>query len=117
MKFSLILLAFFCSFNAYAGERALTKIERIAIERSVKERLKDPDSAKFKHSKLVQTKKEGNIYCGLVNAKNSFGGYTGFQPFQTYVAVGTLGKTVAYTFSLENSDVILQLCAENGYIF
>ncbi len=43
-----------------------------AIERSVKSILKDPDSSQFRHL---------GEHCGWVNAKNSFGGYTGFTRF------------------------------------
>lgn len=39
-------------------------------------KMKDPESARFKgvHS-------EGEYVCGLINAKNSFGAYSGFQRF------------------------------------
>lgn len=42
------------------------------VEKLVKEQLKDPDSAQFKDVKGK---------CGEVNAKNSYGGYTGFKRF------------------------------------
>lgn len=42
------------------------------VEKTVKQQLKDPDSAQFK---------DINGRCGLVNAKNSYGGYTGFKRF------------------------------------
>lgn len=41
-------------------------------EKLAREQLKDPESAKFQNIKG---------YCGEVNAKNSYGGYTGFKPF------------------------------------
>ena len=51
----------------------------------VKQRLKDPSSAEFRNSRFVDF--EGvPIVCGEVNAKNSFGGYGGFQHF---IASGT----------------------------
>ena len=43
-------------------------------EKLVKEQLRDPESAQF------QNVKNG---CGEVNAKNSYGGYTGFKKFYT----------------------------------
>lgn len=46
----------------------------------IKNSLKDPDSAKFKDVKIG----ENNGVVGLVNAKNSFGGYNGFKPFIVY---------------------------------
>jgi hypothetical protein len=43
----------------------------------VKEQLKDPESARFRDIK----KMENGNFCGWVNAKNSYGGYTGYQAF------------------------------------
>lgn len=40
--------------------------------------LKDPDSAKFQGIQHVWT---GRALCGQVNARNSYGGYTGFKAF------------------------------------
>lgn len=56
---------------------------RIAMgQDSVTKILKDPDSAKF--GKVVF--REPGVICGYVNAKNSFGGYTGEQAF---ISLGT----------------------------
>ncbi|HVT24384.1 MAG TPA: hypothetical protein VHD95_07135 [Rhizomicrobium sp.] len=57
---------------------------RLAIvnaEAAVKDRLKDPDSAKFDPLKDVVGYMNGRpvLVCGQVNAKNSFGAYTGDQ--------------------------------------
>ncbi len=45
---------------------------------NVKSRLKDPESAKFAEVQLSANKK---VLCGKVNAKNSMGGYTGYELF------------------------------------
>ena len=45
---------------------------RASIQVAISEGLKDPDSAKFRNQ-------QG--FCGEVNAKNSFGAYTGFKRF------------------------------------
>lgn len=45
---------------------------KVRAERLVKNRLRDPDSATFKHY---------TNGCGSVNAKNGFGGMTGEQNF------------------------------------
>jgi hypothetical protein len=47
----------------------------------VKEQLKDPDSAQFES--LTQRTDTKIIY-GRVNAKNGFGGYTGYKDFRVY---------------------------------
>ena len=39
--------------------------------------LVDPESAQFSELRLTR---DGSV-CGLINAKNSFGGYVGFKPF------------------------------------
>lgn len=44
----------------------------------VASKMKDPDSARFTD---VSLQAKGNMVCGWVNAKNSFGGYVGFRPF------------------------------------
>ena len=48
------------------------RLYELGMERSVKNILRDPDSAVFRHVAL---------HCGYVNAKNGFGGYTGFTRF------------------------------------
>lgn len=63
----------------------LTTAQRAAIENAVKVTLKDPDSARFSRFKARKAFMPGNRVaiqaCGFVNAKNSFGGYTGASPF------------------------------------
>lgn len=59
----------------------LTDEMRAQIETGTKQVLKDPESARFGTIAGARTP-DGNIsVCGMVNAKNSFGGYTGEQPF------------------------------------
>jgi hypothetical protein len=56
--------------------------------------LKDPDSRKVTYTALPW----GSLVCGTVNAKNSFGGYTGAQPFVTYfTAQKEMGHFKIYT--------------------
>jgi hypothetical protein len=43
---------------------------------AIMKRLKDPESARFSEIAV-----KGNNVCGLVNAKNSMGGYVGPRPF------------------------------------
>ena len=54
-----------------------------AIEDQVREVLKDPDSAKIK-VELVKGQGDNLLVCGLANAKNGFGGYTGNEPFMIW---------------------------------
>lgn len=55
----------------------------------VLQNLKDPDSAKFDWRGEGWNKtKKGWVICGRVNAKNSYGGYTGYQQFRMRVVNG-----------------------------
>jgi uncharacterized protein len=57
----------------------------------VQERLKDPDSAKFGDTMFAGQADDGVLeICGEVNAKSSFGGYTGMSPFFISTEIGVL---------------------------
>lgn len=53
----------------------------VAAKRAVTNSLKDPNSAEFKNVYANYTDGYGVVACGYVNAKNSFGGYTGYKAF------------------------------------
>lgn len=53
----------------------------VAAERAVRAELKDPDAAQFRDVHANYTEEFGVVACGRVNAKNEFGGYTGFRRF------------------------------------
>ncbi|MBE8597926.1 hypothetical protein [Xenorhabdus sp. BG5] len=116
-----VICIFSLSFNVFAKEIALTQEEVQAIEMEVKNKLKDPDSAKFKHNNLiVKDGKSGNLYCGLVNAKNSYGGYTGYFPFKVYLFLNKYGKKAALIIGDIDSkstseEVTIKMCNEHGY--
>ena len=48
---------------------------------------KDPDAMKITFGKT-----QGGLVCGLINGKNSFGAYVGFQPF--YTVFNSSGKII-----------------------
>lgn len=52
-----------------------------SVTEYVAQQLKDPDSAKFRNLEAFDGEQGRVVVCGEVNAKNSFGGYTGFQLF------------------------------------
>jgi hypothetical protein len=94
---------------------ALSPSMVVKVKEAVVRSLKDPDSAKF--SQKILAERKGNILhvCGTVNAKNSFGGYTGEKLF--YV----MGSASAETFELVSSGssetdqkVTFVMCTENG---
>ena len=53
----------------------------VAAERAVRGELKDPDTAQFRDVRANYSEDFGVVACGRVNAKNDFGGYTGFRRF------------------------------------
>lgn len=80
--------------EATKPERPMTAVEKkaqqekwfgaetiVAAERAVRRELKDPGSAQFKDVRANYTEEFGVVACGRVNAKNDFGGYTGFRRF------------------------------------
>lgn len=68
-----------------------------AAEQSVRSALKDPDSAKFSAETVHQYKNSGSSLasvCGLVNAKNAFGGYSGNHRFYAWVVASSANAAV-----------------------
>lgn len=79
---------------------------------SVRSILKDPGSAIFIRSDVFQN---GRIVCGLVNAKNSYGGYTGERTFlwdavndKVLILEDNADRTVAE--KLQIADIFSRLC-------
>ena len=71
-----------CAPKAYSPPAPPVKIskpsseEQSAFQKAIIESLNDPDSAKFNDQMILVDDKAA---CVGVNAKNTFGGYTGFQ--------------------------------------
>src|SRR3546814_1887495 len=61
-------------------------LERLIVEKAIKDTLVDPDSAKFEIKPLIVGSK---LACGRFNSKNRMGGYTGYKAFE--VAIVTNG--------------------------
>jgi hypothetical protein len=106
---------------ASAPRRALTDKEKIIITRAVTASLKDPDSAKFQWVPIVEDARSA-AYCGLVNAKNSYGGYVGYYPFLVRVEPNTTAPiTSASAQSISHGpdeigiDIVAGACANWGY--
>lgn len=68
-----------------AREAAITDSTALA-QRHVQERLKDPGSAMFRNVTFNPT--TGSV-CGEVNARNSYGGYTGYSYFWLRIVDGS----------------------------
>lgn len=88
---------------------ALSLKQTEAVKRDLAKSLKDPESARFGTIHASDTK-DGKIVCGFVNAKNSFGGYTGEKLFMGNLAEanGSTSFLVAGAGGDENSQVAMQ---------
>jgi hypothetical protein len=87
-------LIFLCFCTNAVATRPLTDSEKAIISRSVAQDMKDPESAQFRWTPIsdlgqAQDSELGGmqVYCGMVNGINSFGGYIGFVPFLTLLTV------------------------------
>lgn len=62
--------------------RDLTAAERKLVATPLARGFKDPGSVQFRFTKAVEMSPNGlAIVCGEANGRNSYGGYSGFQPF------------------------------------
>ncbi|MEE9906694.1 hypothetical protein LWV33_03160 [Brucella intermedia] len=94
------------------------------VKEGIKRSLKDPESAEFGAIKAADTDKKGIFHvCGTVNAKNSFGGYSGQSPyFGVLASMESEGKTIGmFTLtSLGNTkrdaSVVMTTCRQVGVI-
>jgi hypothetical protein len=77
MKGWLMLVALVATGCTHKPEFDATAMTKAVVSKS----LKDPDSARWGEIKVVRFH-EGYIACGTVNAKNSFGGYSGDAQFR-----------------------------------
>lgn len=99
--------------------RALSPDEQKVIQDSVKEHLKDPMSAVFK---MPPINEDGapEIYCGKVNAKNSYGGYVGDTTFMATVSRNegvVISSFAMMPDSAQYGDIVLLgMCAQKGYL-
>jgi hypothetical protein len=90
----LMLLAVPAQVQAAGGtEKAppitLTDAQISMVKEAVADRLRDPESARFGRIKASGNPSASTIFvCGIVNAKNGYGGYAGRSPFATLINDG-----------------------------
>jgi hypothetical protein len=91
--------------KAAEEKRAAASAQQLAeLQEMVAAQLKDPASAQFRG---VELNSAGTAACGQVNAKNSFGGYVGFQEFVSsaeavLIAPAGCGVTPVFQMTPEN---------------
>lgn len=105
---------------AAAELRDLTPAEKATLGRALAKGLKDPDSARWQWLRFPRAPKSPSVtYCGMVNAKNSYGGYTGSAPFMGEIIVKD-GKPVGGILGMAGSDkiandIIHNECRKHGW--
>lgn len=129
-RITMLSMAVYCCgwFTAFAKERVppdireLKPAEKNVIEKVIREQLKDPESARFEWLPLVG--KQPNAYCGLVNAKNSFGGYTGRAPYLVFPVFQNGLITIAALVGMGDGNAnssktraVLKQCRDHNYVF
>lgn len=111
------LLVFAVTAARAADLVTLTPQQVRQVQDGVLATLKDPDSARFDHIMAAQATSDGMLtVCGLVNAKNGFGGYSGNMPF-----VGFLVEKGFLLMNLSSNDTeayaTVSVCRDRGLVF
>jgi hypothetical protein len=70
-----------CSTPMTLAPMPISMADQDAVKITVKEQLRDPESAQFTKIAAGRDDKGRMIVCGAVNSKNGFGGYNGPAPF------------------------------------
>jgi hypothetical protein len=81
---------------------------RTLAQLAIKDLLKDPGSAQFRNLGVNTLKNGVKVVCGEVNARNGFGGYSGFEGF---ISAGTPKTTFLQSRDSKFSDHWKKLCA------
>jgi hypothetical protein len=99
---------------AIVSEVTLTPAQSAALEARIREKLKDPGSAQFGKRIAGRNELGSIVVCGLVNARNSFGGYTGMGPY--LAAISPAGMISVELISSDDFSIryIGDLCAKQG---
>jgi hypothetical protein len=109
--------------TGHAETRPLTDAEKKIITSAHGSDLKDPQSAQYRWADLIiepSAKGAEFAYCFQVNAKNSYGGYTGFRTIGGKVTHHN-GKILSYSYlsgGNENPAMTADnICRAFGYTF
>lgn len=109
----LIVLFTMAMASMVSFSQTLPKIDDTELRVAFAKKLKDSESARFQSVNLKQSKTNGMwSMCGHVNAKNSYGAYSGFEPFFASVIQNEgRPKTIVV---LGIGDAAGKLCAQEG---
>jgi hypothetical protein len=109
MKSLAIITALFAT-SAYCQPKLDEALLRTAFAS-----FKDPSSVQFRDLKYKEKTPGGWAMCGEFNAKNSYGGYVGFQRFSGVAAIHPKTKKAEYAvFGIgETADTV---CSADGLL-
>lgn len=101
------------------SQRALTPEERELLTATFATVLKDANSAQFKWNPIGQPDDKGVAeYCGMINGKNDYGNYVGFQPFsaQVFFVGGKIvtAKLIGVGFDPASAQAVERDCKTYG---
>lgn len=87
-----------------------------ALRNALSKTLKDADSAKIENVRYAAKGGEHPSWdvCGDVNAKNSYGAYTGFSPFFGLAFPKPNDGGLTYVIITANAEVASVMCAKSG---
>lgn len=74
-----------------------------AAQNEIRDRMKDPAATQFRNVRVVRDSQGGANVCGEVNAKNSYGAYTGFAGFVSMVGSDGVSASSVVDSKRENS--------------
>ena len=94
--------------------RTLSNKDKQKIADSVRLRLLDPESARFKWRPRPPNSNRG-AYCGLVNSKNRLGGYVGDTPYAVAVVCEKGQVSFSALLALGEPEAAPQVCEKFGY--
>lgn len=92
--------------------RPMSEAAKAAIIATIEPKMLDARSARF----IWPKQRDARLYCGFINAKNSYGGYAGYKPFaaimsgkETHFVLldGSASRTITELFSED--------CRKAGY--
>lgn len=105
-----------------AQSRELTTTEKKVIAAAYGRLLKDPHSAQYQWPQIPvkpETQNAQTAYCFQVNAKNSYGGYTGFKLIIGKVRQSA-GKIIAFDYvagHLDDTPALIRSTADMCRVF
>ncbi len=119
-RISLISTIALCASHVLAAQGVpytLSPAEIESVQKGVRSKLKDPTSPLFGDMKAV-IKNEAVTVCGIVNAKNSFGGYTGDQQYIGVITGRKGSKQGFFVLAFGGSDAeryaVIETCRSSG---